>query len=177
MYTLPDYLAPDLDIVLVGINPGEYSAQVGHYFASPRNRFWPALNHSGLLSDDLGPETDYRVIEHGIGLTDVVKRPTNSASKLRSVDYRRWAPILKEKLERFHPTIACFHGVTGYRHYLKYAEAIESRPGLGLQAITIGGSKVFVVPNPSPANAVYSSNELVCWYRQLKDLRDRLKTR
>ena len=172
MKTLPDYLAAGLDIVFVGINPGIQSAQVGHYFAGSRNRFWDALNRSGLVDEELGPDTDARIIQHGIGLTDVVKRPTGRASGLQSSDFRRWGPILKEKLERFRPAIVCFHGVTGYRSYLRFAEGVASRPGLGLQRHHIGASEVFVVPNPSAANAAYSLDTLVLWYRRLKDLRD-----
>ncbi len=175
MNTLPDYLRPGLDIVLVGINPGEYSAEVGHYFASRRNRFWPAINRSGLLGEELDPINDYRVLEYGIGFSDVVKRPSNSASKLRAEDYQRWAPILKEKLERFRPLIVCFHGLTGYRNYLRYGEGTAEAPELGPQPRDIGESRVFVVPNPSPANASFSLDTLVDWYRRLKDYRDLLK--
>ena len=172
MKTLPDYLAAGLDIVFVGINPGAHSAEVGHYFATPANRFWPAVNRSGLFPEPLTAQDDHRVLDFGIGLTDVVKRPSSSASRLRAADYRRWAPVLREKLERFMPSIVCFHGVTGYRGYLKYAEGVDTRPELGLQHRPIGVSKVFVVPNPSPANAVYSVDDLTAWYRRLKDLRD-----
>ena len=172
MQTLPDYLAPGLGIVFVGINPGAYSAEVGHYFATPVNRFWPAVNRSGLFPEPLAAEDDHRVLEFGVGLTDVVKRPSNSASKLRAADYRRWAPELREKLERFAPAIVCFHGVTAYRGYLKYAEGVGARPELGLQDRLLGTSRVFVVPNPSPANAVYSVDDLAAWYRCLKELRD-----
>ena len=174
MKTLPDYLAPGLDVVFVGINPGAYSAEVGHYFATPANRFWPAVNRSGIFPEPLTAEDDHRVLEFGVGLTDVVKRPSNSASKLRAADYRRWAPVLRRKLERFAPAIVCFHGVTAYRGYLKYAEGVDVRPQLGLQCRPIGASEVFVVPNPSPANAVYSVDDLADWYRRLRDLRDRL---
>lgn len=174
MDTLPDYLAPGLDIVLVGINPGAYSAEVGHYFATPANRFWPAVNRSGLFPEPLTAEDDHRVLEFGVGLTDVVKRPSSSASKLRAADYRLWAPVLRAKLERFAPSIVCFHGVTAYRGYLKYAEGVDCRPELGLQDRPIGASRVFVVPNPSPANAVYSVDDLAAWYRRLRELRDGL---
>lgn len=173
--TLPDYLAPGLDIVFVGINPGTYSAQVGHYFATPRNRFWQAINRSGLLSEPLGPDTDHKAMSQGIGFTDVVKRPSSSAFKLKAEDYRLWAPVLKEKLHRFQPLIVCFHGLTGYRSYLRYAEGVQERPRLGLQERRIGDSRVFVVPNPSPANASFSIEELVGWYRELKALRSGLK--
>ena len=175
MKTLPDYLAPGLDMVFVGINPGTYSASVGHYFATPRNRFWPALNSSGLLTRPLDSSVDFTILEHGIGLTDVVKTPSSGASDLRAGDFRRWAPVLKEKLEPLRPLIVCFHGVTAYRNYLKYAEGADEHVELGLQAHKIGSSQVFVVPNPSPANAAYSLDILVDWYRQLKDLRERLK--
>lgn len=176
MKTLPDYLAPGLDIVFVGINPGAYSAEVGHYFATPTNRFWPAINESGLLSKPLSPETDYKMLDQGIGLTDVVKRPSNSASKLRAADYRRWAPELKVKLARFAPLIVCFHGVTAYRNYLKYAGGLDIKPELGRQPQGVGSSVVFVVPNPSPANASYSLETLIGWYTRLKELRDELKS-
>ena len=172
--TLPDYLAPDLDIVFVGINPGAYSAEVGHYFATPSNRFWTAVNRSGLFPEPLTAQDDHRALDFGVGFTDVVKRPSSSASKLRVADYRRWAPVLREKLERFAPSIVCFHGVTGYRGYLKHAEGVDDRPKLGLQDRSLGVSKIFVVPNPSPANAVYSVDDLTAWYRRLKDLRDEL---
>ena len=172
MHTLPDYLEPGLDIVFVGINPGERSAEVAHYFATPANRFWRAANQAGVFSPSLSPETDHQALGQGIGFTDVVKRPTNSASKLRAADYRIWAPVLKEKLLRFRPRIVCFHGVTGYRAYLKYTEGAEAHPELGLQDRAIGASRVFVVPNPSPANAVYSLDVLVSWHRRLMTLRE-----
>lgn len=175
MDTLPDYLQPGLDIVLVGLNPGLSSVKVGHYFASPRNRFWEAINRSGLLSERLNADIDYKMLEQGIGFTDVVKRPTKGSSDLRAADFREWSPILKQKLEKFQPLIVCFHGATGYRNYLKHAENVNEKPALGLQNRTIGLSKIFLIPNPSPANAVYSLDDLVFWYQQLKTLRDELK--
>ena len=148
---------------------------MGHYFATPRNRFWPAINRSGLLEESLDAESDHRILRQGMGFTDVVKRPSRGASDLRASDFRRWAPLLKEKLERFRPLLVCFHGVMAYRNYLKYAEGVDKRPELGLQEFAIGASKVFVVPNPSPANAAYSLDVLTDWYRRLKDVRDELK--
>jgi TDG/mug DNA glycosylase family protein len=177
MRTLPDYLRPGLDVVFVGINPGTSSVEAGHYFASPANRFWPALDRSGLVAERLGAQTDHLAVEQGIGFTDVVKRPTSSASMLRAGDYRTWAPVLREKLERYRPLIACFHGVTAYRGYLRYAHGSDTRPKLGRQTETIGTSGVFVVPNPSPANAAYSLDTLAEWYMRLKEYRDELKGR
>ena len=173
MKTLPDYLSQGLDIVFVGLNPGLSSVEVGHYFASPRNRFWPALNRSGLLTAPLDAADDSKMLEQGMGLTDVVKRPSRGASYLRTSDYRRWAPVLREKLERFQPRIVCFHGTVAYRNFLRYGCDVNERPELGLQDRTIGRSMVFLVPSPSPANAAYSLDTLVRWYCSLKDLRYR----
>ena len=155
METLPDYLRSRLDIAFLGINPSLLSAEVGHYFAHPNNRFWPAVNCSSLLTKPLDAETDHEMLDQGFGFTDVVKGPSNSASKLRAADYRKWGSVLRDKLIRFRPLIVCFHGVTGYRNYLKYTEAIDIRTELGLQEEKIGDSVVFVVPNPSAANAAY----------------------
>ena len=172
--TLTDYLRPGLDIVFVGLNPSSYSVKVGHYFANPRNRFWAALNRSGLAPEELGPERDGELGNYGIGFTDVVKRPTPQASGLRAADYREWAPVLRQKLEFFQPRIGCFHGMTGYKAYLKYGEGMDERPELGPQERTIGLSRIYVVPNPSPANAQYSLDDLVGWYRKLAEYRDEL---
>ena len=172
--TLTDFLDHDLDIVFVGINPSSYSVREGHYFANPRNRFWSALNRSGLVDRELSPEDDARLGDYRIGFTDVVKRPTPQASGLSAADFRRWVPVLHAKLLEYQPRIACFHGVTGYRAYLKYGVGAEDEAGLGLQERTIGKSRIFVVPNPSPANAQYSLDDLVYWYRQLNDLRREL---
>ena len=172
--TLTDFLEPGLEIIFVGLNPSSYSVRAGHYFANPRNRFWAALNRSGLVPAELGPEQDRELSRHGIGFTDVVKRPTPQASGLRAADYRQWAPVLKGKLERYQPLIACFHGMTGYKAYLKYGEGAVEQPELGLQLRTIGSTRIFVVPNPSPANAKYSLDDLVGWYRKLKEFRQEL---
>ena len=176
MKTLPDHLRPGLDIVLIGLNPGLHSVEVGHYFAFPRNRFWPAINQSGLLPEELNADNDHRMLEFGIGFTDVVKRPTSGSSDLRAADFKEWAPILKAKLELNQPAIAAFHGATAYRNYLKHAEGVNEKPELGLQDRHIGVSRVFLLPNPSPANAVYSLDDLVGWYVALRKFRDHLVT-
>ena len=175
--TLPDYLRPGLDIVLIGLNPSTRSVQAGHYFANPRNRFWRAISTSGLIGREVGPEDDAALLELGIGFTDVVKRATPQASGLTAADYRRDAPLLREKLLECRPIISCFHGATGYRAYLRYAEDVKNagKIVLGLQPYAIGDSRVFVLPNPSPATARYSLQELTSWYDELGRLRRELK--
>ena len=169
--TLPDLLAPGLRLVFVGLNPSEYSAREGHYFANPRNRFWTAFNRSALLPSALGrecsPTDDAALLEYGIGFTDVVKRPTPQGSGLKAADYREWAPLLLEKLLRYRPRLVCFHGLMAYKAYLQYAEGEKAAPELGPQPRPIDDSAVFVVPNPSPANARYSVEALAGWYNEV----------
>ncbi len=166
--TLPDYLREGLDIVFVGLNPGLYSARVGHYFAMPQNRFWRALSASGLVPHAVGPEDDIRLLDWGIGLTDVVKRPTSGIHEVSRSEFRRGAKVLREKLLYHKPRIVCFVGLTGYR------VCCGALSMLGPQAGSLGESQVFVIPSTSPRNAHYSLDDII---RALKDLcqyRDRL---
>ena len=173
MEPLPDYLKTGLDLVFVGLNPGLQSARAGHYFASPRNRFWRAAKRASVFDPPLCAEEDYKAPEQGIGFTDVVKRASGGASDLRAADFKRWAPVLDEKLERYGPRIVCFHGLVAYRNFLKYGQGVAARPELGLQRRAIGVSKVYVVPNPSPANAKFSLDDIATWYTRLRALRER----
>ncbi len=169
MLTLPDHLREGLDILFVGLNPSQYSAEVGHYFANPRNRFWPAFNLSGLVARQVTAEEDASLLDDGIGFTDVAKRPTPMGSGLRAADFRQWAPVLKEKIVRLAPKLVCFHGLMAYKAYLQHGEGVKEKPDLGIQERTIGTSTVFVVPNPSPANAKYSLGDLAEWYGRLRE--------
>ena len=173
LVTLPDHLREGLDILFVGLNPSTYSVEVGHYFANPRNRFWPAFNLSGLVGRRVTSGEDASLLDDGIGFTDVAKRPTSMGSGLRAADFRRWAPVLKEKIVRFAPTLVCFHGLMAYKAYLQHGEGVKEQPQLGLQERTIGASAVFVVPTPSPANARYSLNDLAEWYGRLREASQR----
>src|SRR3954464_2591372 len=109
--TLPDLLAPGLRLVFVGINPSPLSVEKGRYFWRKANRFWPALSRSrlsqsvraGLGRDELGPEDDARLLEFGIGFTDVVKVPTANASQVSPELFAEWAPRLGERLARVQP--------------------------------------------------------------------------
>ena len=175
MATLPDYLREGLEIVFIGINPSTISAREGHYFANPRNRFWDAFNRSGLVDVQFSPELDHTLPDYGIGFTDLVKRPRPQAHHLTVAQYRQGALALKVKLDTYQPLIACFHGLTAYGQYLKFADGVKGKSSLGLQVRSVGRSRVFVVPNPSPANARFSLEDLAGWYRQLKAVRDELR--
>jgi double-stranded uracil-DNA glycosylase len=167
--TLPDYLSEGLDLVFIGLNPGLYSAKVGHYFAYRQNRFWPALSLSGLIPESIGPEDDARLLEWGIGLTDIVKRPTHGIHEVSITEFRRGAKVLREKIERYQPRVVCFIGLTGYR----ICCGNENSPGT--HAGHFGGASVFVVPSTSPRNASYSLERIVAALRDLKEYLDNLR--
>jgi len=170
--TLPDYLCNGLRLVCIGLNPSLPSVRAGFYFANPRNRFWRALQASELLSEVLEPGVDAMQVllrQYRIGFTDVVKRPTAGAKDLRAADFREGAPQLRQKLLHYQPDVAWFHGKLAYGHYLRHGEAVQPDIDWGPQSHRIGCTRVFVTPNPSPANAVYSLDDLCAWYRQLGD--------
>lgn len=178
--TLPDLLRLGLDLVFIGINPSLYSVAQGHYFARKTNRFWPALSRSVLSEparralgvDRLEPSHDAMLLDHGIGFTDVVKRATARADQLGPQEYAAGAAELAAKLATFQPRIACFQGMMGYRPFLRVHAPAAPRPVLGEQPLRIGGTKLFVVPSPSPANAHASPALQTEWYDRLAAVRD-----
>ena len=176
--TLPDYLRPGLDIVSIGINPSRYSVEKGFAFARPGNRFWPTLNASGLVPEPLEPGREAigkLFSKHGIGFTDVVKKPSRRADELAELDFERGARLLRKKLLRYQPRIAWFQGVSAYGKFLEHALGVRRRARPGLQAECVGATAVFVSPNPSGANPAANPRALLPYYRELKRLRDRLR--
>jgi TDG/mug DNA glycosylase family protein len=177
---LPDLLATGLDVVFVGINPGLYSAARGHYFARKQNRFWPAFSASRLSAPvraalgvaTLVPEHDRALPALGFGFTDIVQRATGGVAALARGELAAAAPILAAKLGRCRPRIACFHGLMGYRPVHAAIFGAKASPALGVQGERIAGARVFVAPNPSPANAHFTLADQTLWYDRLADLLD-----
>jgi TDG/mug DNA glycosylase family protein len=169
-HTLPDYLRPGLRLLSIGLNPSLPSVAAGFYFANPRNRFWRALNASRLVERPVQPGADgVRQLfeQEAIGFTDLVKRPTRGAAQLRADDYRRGALRLAALLHTWQPSIAWFHGKLAYGQFLRRTATADSAVAWGLQPVRIGATAVFVTPNPSPANAAFSLQDLVDWYDRL----------
>jgi double-stranded uracil-DNA glycosylase len=175
--TLPDHLRRGLDVVFVGINPGTYSVARGHYFARTTSRFWPGFSASkisrqmrnALGMERLGPEHDSLMTKFGFGFTDVVKKPSGNAAELDLADFAEWGPVLLKKLKAYKPRVACFHGLTAYRPFLKLVLNSDIKPILGAQAQVIGSTRIFVVPNPSPANAHFTVKDQAEWYDRLAE--------
>jgi TDG/mug DNA glycosylase family protein len=173
--TLPDLLTESLDVVFVGINPSVYSAERGHYFARASNRFWPCISRSvlsrnaraALSVEKLGPEHDRVLLHYGIGFTDLVKRPTPKASDLAPSELAAGVKHLLKKIDRYRPRVACFHGVTGYRHLHRILVGETTAVALGLQDVRLGATRIFLVPNPSGANAHFTRDDQTRWYDEL----------
>src|SRR2546423_4361699 len=91
---LPDVLAPDLDVVFCGINPGLYSAATGHHFARPGNRFWPALHRARFTPRLLRPAEQELLLTYGQGVTNLVARATARADELTAEEFVAGAAIL-----------------------------------------------------------------------------------
>ena len=168
---LPDLLVPDLSVVICGTAVGEQSAQRGHYYAGRGNRFWQLLYESGLTPVRLRPEDDHRVIEFGIGLTDLAK--SVAASSDIGLDSEFDVAALAGKLERLRPHSLAFHGK-------RAAQAASRHTGngrgvrLGLQAWRVAGVRVFVLPSASASNRDTSRLEgkssHVEWFEELASL-------
>lgn len=159
---LPDYLRPGLKLVFVGFNPGERSAMVGHYYAGRGNQFWNFLFEAGLTPVRLSPEEDHRMLEFGFGMTDLVKRWSNSASGLRAQDFREGVPLLKAKLRQVSPGAIAFNGKTGFERFH------GRRADLGAQKGLFGSSRVFVLPSTSGRNGSLSRSQKLRYFCQLK---------
>ncbi|MGN6687257.1 MAG: mismatch-specific DNA-glycosylase, partial [Actinomycetales bacterium] len=80
--TVPDVAKPGLDVLFCGINPGLYTAYVGHHFARPGNRFWPALHGSGFTPRLLDPSEERELLDLGLGITNVAARASARADEL-----------------------------------------------------------------------------------------------
>src|SRR5688500_18010284 len=142
--TVPDLIGPGLKVLFVGINPGLYTAAIGHHFGRPGNRFWPALNASGLLREPLTPHDSRKLLDSSIGITNIVSRTTATASELSDEELRLGAARLEKKILRFAPRQAAFLGLGLYRTAFGRPKA-----RVGLQRETIGKTRLWVLPNPS----------------------------
>jgi TDG/mug DNA glycosylase family protein len=167
--TTPDVLAPGLQVLFCGINPSLYSAVVGHHFARPGNRFWPALHQSGFTPRLLRPWEDAELISYGLGITNVFERASASAAELSRQDLLAGGERLRKKVMVYQPRVLAVLGVTAYRIAFEVPRA-----GLGFQAEKIGGTHLWVLPNPSGLNAHFQLAELAATFREMREFVEHL---
>lgn len=144
-WELPDHVGADMRILLVGLNPSPAASDRGIGFARPGNRFWPAMLASGLATVDRDPEQ--LLVNHRVGMTDLVKRTTARAADLTDREYVLGLERLERLVDWLGPDVVCFVGLQGWR------AAVDKRATAGPQSRMIAGRTVYVMPNPSGLNA------------------------
>ena len=165
--TVRDVIAPNLRVLFSGINPGLYTAAVGHHFARPGNRFWPTLYAAGFTDRVLSPFDERELLNRGFGITNVVMRATSTADQLTKEEIVAGGERLKAKVLRYRPRVLAVLGVGAYRTAFNQPKA-----SVGRQEETIGDALLWVLPNPSGLNANYQAADLARLFRELKDFCD-----
>jgi TDG/mug DNA glycosylase family protein len=160
--TLPDTVGPGMRLLLCGLNPSLYAADAGIGFARPGNRFWPAVRAAGLAAVDRDP--DRALSEHGLGMTDLVKRATVAAAELSSDEYRAGLARVSRLVAWLRPGAVCFVGLAGWR------AAVDRKAVAGVQPDGLAGVPVYVMPSTSGLNAATPLSALVGHLRAAADL-------
>lgn len=161
--TVRDVIAPDLRVLFCGINPGLYTAAVGHHFARPGNRFWPALYAAGFTDRLLSPFDERELLKTGYGVTNVVPRTTASADMLTKEEIVAGGKRLRAKVLRYRPRILAVLGLGAYRTAFNQPKA-----KIGRQENQIGETVLWVLPNPSGLNANYQAADLARLFAELR---------
>jgi TDG/mug DNA glycosylase family protein len=162
-YSVGDLLHPGLRVLFCGINPSLYSAAVGHHFARPGNRFWPALYRAGFTDQQLSPFEERLLLQAGCGITNLVVRATASAEELTPEELAAGARVLTRKVRRYKPRAVAFLGIGAFR--LAYG---QPKAALGRQAARLDGAECWVLPNPSGLNANHQLADLARLYGELR---------
>jgi TDG/mug DNA glycosylase family protein len=161
--TVSDVIAHELKVLFCGINPGLYTAAVGHHFARPGNRFWRVLHAAGFTDQLLSPFEERELLKSGYGITNVVARATASADLLSKEELLEGGKRLMAKVNLYHPKIVAVLGVGVYRTAFNRSKAV-----VGRQEEQIGNSIIWVLPNPSGLNANYQLDDFVRIFRELR---------
>lgn len=164
---LADHIQPGVRVLFVGINPGLRSAEVGHHFAGYSNRFWKLLYQSHLVPHRFTYRDDWRLPEYGLGLTNIISRPTTGSNRLRSSEYALGRKRLLATVTRYRPAIVALLGVTIYRAL--FVESSPRQVRLGFQRRGLGSARLYVLPNPSGRNAHYSYQRMLTAFRRLQE--------
>ena len=160
--TVPDIIAPDLQVLFCGINPSLYSAAIGHHFARPGNRFWRTLNASGFTERLLTPFEDDILLQFGYGLTNIVGRATAKADELDTQELVLGQQQLATKMQQYRPRFLAILGIGAYRTAFNRTKAV-----VGRQDESLHDAIIWVLPNPSGLNAHYQLEDLKRVYREL----------
>ena len=150
--TLPDTVGPGMRLLVCGLNPSLHAADAGVGFVTPGNRFWLAAISAGIVSCDRDPR--HALVEHGIGMTDLVKRATSRAADLTRAEYHGGLERIVRVCGWLRPAAVCFVGLAGWR------AAADRKAVAGWQPTRLGDTPVYVMPSTSGLNAATSLDEL-----------------
>ena len=156
-------IGPGLRVLFCGINPGLVSAETGHHFARPGNRFWPALHQAGFTPRQFRPDEQRELLGLGLGITNVVDKPSARADELTKAELVAGGENLVKKVLEYQPRWLAVVGVTAYRDAFGERKAV-----MGEQATLIGETRVWILPNPSGLNAHYTLPKLAAAYAELE---------
>lgn len=165
---IDDLIGPATRLLVVGINPGLWTAAVNAPFAHPGNRFWPSLAGAGLMSHrvdaaaGLSAEDEAEFFARGLGLTNLVDRATARADELTTAELVAGGQRLERLVAELRPRVVAIVGITAYR-----AAYGEKKAVMGRQERRIGGAEVWVLPQPSGLNAHAPLPVLIDWWRQV----------
>ncbi len=161
--TVPDVIAPGLRVLFCGINPGLYTAAIGHHFGRPGNRFWPVLHDAGFTPRLFAPWDEQELLPLGYGITNVVARTTATAAELSNDEIVVGGRILAAKVAEFTPRVLAVLGVGAYRTAFGVRGA-----AVGPQDTVLGTTRVWVLPNPSGLNANYQRGALTALFSEVR---------
>ena len=160
---LPDLIADGLVVLIAGINPGLSSAAGGVHFGTPGSRFWPGLHRAGFTPRQLAATEGAELLDYGVGITSIVRRPTVRASELTRAEFVEGGEQLRQRVLARHPQWLALLGVTGYRAAFNAPDAT-----VGPQHQTIGATRIWVLPNPSGLNAHFPPAALAQEFARLR---------
>lgn len=162
--TIAEIIASNLKVLFCGINPGLYSAAIGHNFGRPGNRFWPALYAAGVTPRLFSPREERELLELGYGITNVVSRATAAADELSREEIIAGGKVMAEKVLRCQPRVLAVLGVGSYRIAFDRPHA-----QVGRQEEILGETVLWVLPNPSGLNAHYQVDRLAELFREMNE--------
>jgi TDG/mug DNA glycosylase family protein len=147
-HVLPDRLKPGLKLVFCGTAAGRVSALRQAYYAHGQNKFWKTLHTVGLTPHLFAPEDYEKLWALGIGLTDIAKFTYGMDHQLpKDALGAEAVAALKARILKAKPAILAFTSLNGGRKVMG-AKAVA-----GEQPETIGNTRVFILPSPSPLAA------------------------
>ncbi len=141
---VPDVLKPGLAVVFCGTALGRVSAQKRAYYAHPGNFFWRTLHEIGLTPERIAPQDYERLLEWGIGLTDLSKSYFGNDVDLPADAFD--VEALQAKIRHYRPAILAFTSKTAAAAFLNTPTGHLT---LGEQPLPFEGTRLFVLPSPS----------------------------